>query len=156
MHVPQAASTLLTAFMTLHPQSPYTVTKSWRMQTGKLVKRGFGVMGLSIHHFICMLHWSNHSLTVTIWDNDTPTHSGLHAECILYDLTHDFTPNAFLTTLRTTFLSLHLIKCLLQLQPGFSMINNTERAALCTHKMKPHMYTQAKEVVRMLDATERR
>ena len=53
-------------------------------------------------------------------DDDTPTRSGLHAEHILYDLTRD--PRAFLSP--------HLIKCLLQLQPGFSVINDTERAAL--------------------------
>ena len=53
-------------------------------------------------------------------DDDTPTRSGLHAEHILYDLTRD--PHAFLSP--------HLIKCLLQLQPGFSVINDTERAAL--------------------------
>ena len=53
-------------------------------------------------------------------DDETPTRSGLHAEHILYDLTRD--PRAFL--------SQHLIKCLLQLQPGFSVINDTERASL--------------------------
>src|SRR6266403_6080640 len=49
-----------------------------------------------------------------------PTRSGLHAKHILFDLTRD--PRAFLSP--------HLIKCLLQLQPGFSVINDTERAAL--------------------------
>ena len=53
-------------------------------------------------------------------DDDTPTRSGLHAEHILYDLTRD--PRAFLSP--------HLIKCLLQLQTGFSVINDTERATL--------------------------
>jgi hypothetical protein len=53
-------------------------------------------------------------------DDDTPTRSGIHAEHILYDLTQD--PRAFLSP--------HLTKCLLQLQPGFSVINDTERAAL--------------------------
>ena len=53
-------------------------------------------------------------------DDDTPTRSGLHAEHILYDLTRN--PRAFLSP--------HLIKCLLQLQPGFSVINDNERAAL--------------------------
>ena len=53
-------------------------------------------------------------------DDDTPTRSGLHAEHILYDLTRE--PRAFLSP--------HLIKCLLQLQPGFSVINVDERAAL--------------------------
>jgi len=53
-------------------------------------------------------------------DDDTPTRSGLHAEHILYALTRD--PRAFLSP--------HLIKCLLQLQPGFSVINDTERASL--------------------------
>ena len=61
-----------------------------------------------IFHLECMM------------DDDTPTRSGLHAEHILYDLTRD--PRAFLSP--------HLIKCLLQLQPGFSVINNTELAAL--------------------------
>ena len=51
---------------------------------------------------------------------DTPMRSGLHAKHILYNLTHD--PRAFLSP--------HLIKCLLRLQPGFSVINDTERAAL--------------------------
>lgn len=53
-------------------------------------------------------------------DDETPRRSGIHAEHILYDLTRD--PRAFLSP--------HLIKCLLQLQPGFSVINDTERAAL--------------------------
>ena len=53
-------------------------------------------------------------------DDDTPTRSGLHAEHILFDLTRE--PRAFLSP--------HLIKCLLQLQPGFSVINDDERAAL--------------------------
>ena len=53
-------------------------------------------------------------------DDDTPTRSGLHAEHILYDLTRE--PRAFLSP--------HLIKCLLQLQPGFSVINDAERATL--------------------------
>jgi hypothetical protein len=53
-------------------------------------------------------------------DDDTPTRSGLHAEHLLYDLSRN--PRAFLSP--------HLIKCLLQLQPGFSVINDTERAAL--------------------------
>ena len=53
-------------------------------------------------------------------DNDTPTRSVLKAEHILYDLTRD--PHAFLSP--------HLIKCLLQLQPGFSVINDTERDTL--------------------------
>ena len=53
-------------------------------------------------------------------DDDTPTRSGLQAEHILYDLTRD--PRAFLSP--------HLIKCLLQLQPGFSVINDTERDTL--------------------------
>lgn len=53
-------------------------------------------------------------------DDDTPRRSGIHAEHILYDLTRD--PRAFLSP--------HLIKCLLQLQPGFSVINDTERATL--------------------------
>jgi hypothetical protein len=53
-------------------------------------------------------------------DDDTPTRSGIHAEHILYDLTQD--PRAFLSP--------HLTKCLLQLQPGFSVINDVERAAL--------------------------
>ena len=53
-------------------------------------------------------------------DDDTPTRSGLHAEHIFYDLTSD--PRAFLSP--------HLIKCLLQLQPGFSVINDTERTIL--------------------------
>src|SRR5579863_7053843 len=53
-------------------------------------------------------------------DDDTPTRSGIHAEHILYDLTQD--PRAFLSP--------HLIKCLLQLQPGFSIINDAERATL--------------------------
>ncbi|KAI9464297.1 hypothetical protein F5148DRAFT_1210170 [Russula earlei] len=53
-------------------------------------------------------------------DDDTPTRSGIQAEHILYDLTRD--PRAFLSP--------HLTKCLLQLQPGFSVINDTERAAL--------------------------
>ena len=55
-------------------------------------------------------------------DDDTPTRSGIHAEHILYDLTRD--PRAFLSP--------HLIKCLLQLQPGFSVINEAERATLRT------------------------
>jgi hypothetical protein len=55
-------------------------------------------------------------------DDDTPTRSGIHAEHILYDLTRD--PRAFLSP--------HLVKCLLQLQPGFSAINDTERATLRT------------------------
>jgi hypothetical protein len=53
-------------------------------------------------------------------DDDTPTRSGIHAEHILHDLTQD--PRAFLSP--------HLTKCLLQLQPGFSVINDAERAAL--------------------------
>jgi len=53
-------------------------------------------------------------------DDDTPTRSGIHAEHILHDLTHE--PRAFLSS--------HLIKCLLQLQPGFSIINDGERAVL--------------------------
>ncbi|KAH9983532.1 hypothetical protein BJV74DRAFT_614460 [Russula compacta] len=53
-------------------------------------------------------------------DDDTPTRSGIQAERILYDLTRD--PRAFLSP--------HLIKCLLQLQPGFSVINDAERASL--------------------------
>jgi len=53
-------------------------------------------------------------------DDETPRRSGIHAEHILYDLTRD--PRAFLSP--------HLIKCLLQLQPGFSVFNDTERAAL--------------------------
>ena len=53
-------------------------------------------------------------------DDDTPRRSGIHAEHILYDLTRD--PRAFLSP--------HLIKCLLQLQPGFSVINDAERATL--------------------------
>lgn len=53
-------------------------------------------------------------------DDDTPRRSGIHAEHILYDLTRD--PRAFLSP--------HLTKSLLQLQPGFSVINDAERAAL--------------------------
>ena len=53
-------------------------------------------------------------------DDDTPTRSGIQAEHILYDLTRD--PRAFLSP--------HLIKCLLQLQSGFSVINDAERASL--------------------------
>jgi hypothetical protein len=49
-------------------------------------------------------------------DDDTPTRSGIHAEHILYDLSRD--PRAFLSP--------HLVKCLLQLQPGFSAINEAE------------------------------
>ncbi|KAI9432473.1 hypothetical protein H4582DRAFT_1883882 [Lactarius indigo] len=55
-------------------------------------------------------------------DDDTPTRSGIHAEHILYDLTRD--PRAFLSP--------HLIKCLLALQPGFSAINDAECATLRT------------------------
>jgi len=55
-------------------------------------------------------------------DDDMPTRSGIHAEHILYDLTRD--PRAFLSP--------HLIKCLLQLQPGFPVIIDVERASLCT------------------------
>ncbi|KAH9174513.1 hypothetical protein EDB89DRAFT_2148056 [Lactarius sanguifluus] len=53
-------------------------------------------------------------------DDDTPTRSGIHAEHILYDLTRD--PRAFLSP--------HLIKCLLALQPGFSAINDAECTTL--------------------------
>src|SRR6266404_5164468 len=49
-------------------------------------------------------------------DDNTPTRSGIHAEHILYDLTRD--PHASLSP--------HLVKCLLQLQPGFSAINDAE------------------------------
>ncbi|KAH9023082.1 hypothetical protein EDB85DRAFT_2184855, partial [Lactarius pseudohatsudake] len=55
-------------------------------------------------------------------DDDTPTRSGIHAEHILYDLTRD--PRAFLSP--------HLIKCLLALQPGFSAINDAECTILRT------------------------
>ena len=55
-------------------------------------------------------------------DDDTPTRSGIHAEHILYDLARD--PRAFLSP--------HLVKCLLQLQPGFSAINDTECTTLRT------------------------
>ncbi|KAH9022369.1 hypothetical protein EDB83DRAFT_86186 [Lactarius deliciosus] len=55
-------------------------------------------------------------------DDDTPTRSGIHAEHILYDLTRD--PRAFLSP--------HLIKCLLALQPGFSAINDAECTTLRT------------------------
>ena len=55
-------------------------------------------------------------------DDDTPTRSGIHAEHILYDLTRD--PRAFLSP--------HLVKCLLQLQPGFSAINEAECTTLRT------------------------
>src|SRR5260221_2279906 len=53
-------------------------------------------------------------------DEETPRRSGILAEHIFYDLTRD--PRAFLSP--------HLIKCLLQLQPGFSVINDAEHAAL--------------------------
>ena len=55
-------------------------------------------------------------------DDDTPTRSGIHAEHTLYDLTRD--PRAFLSP--------HLVKCLLQLQPGFSAINDAECTTLRT------------------------
>ena len=55
-------------------------------------------------------------------DDDTPTRSGIHAEHILYDLSRD--PRAFLSP--------HLVKCLLQLQPGFSAINEAECTTLRT------------------------
>ncbi|KAH8988714.1 hypothetical protein EDB86DRAFT_2945666 [Lactarius hatsudake] len=55
-------------------------------------------------------------------DDDTPTRSGIHAEHTLYDLTRD--PRAFLSP--------HLIKCLLALQPGFSAINDAECTTLRT------------------------
>jgi hypothetical protein len=35
--------------MTLRRQSLFTVTKYWHMQTGKLARLGFGVMGLSTY-----------------------------------------------------------------------------------------------------------
>ncbi|KAF8461826.1 hypothetical protein DFH94DRAFT_788963 [Russula ochroleuca] len=89
--------------------------------------RAFGIMRVwqNIPHYRETL---NHLLLLRqmifrlecMMDDDTPTRSGLHAEHILYDLTRD--PRAFLSP--------HLIKCLLQLQPGFSVINDDERAAL--------------------------
>ncbi|KAH9955114.1 hypothetical protein BGW80DRAFT_1476506 [Lactifluus volemus] len=89
--------------------------------------RAFGIMRVwqGVPHYREIL---NHLLLLRqmifrlecMMDDDTPTRSGIHAEHVLYDLTRD--PRAFLSP--------HLIKCLLQLQPGFSVINDTERATL--------------------------